>query len=508
MAVTVDPTVPADSEALNLGASRIRNLSNALIQLFGEPAGSPFTWGTIPFVTDGAGNITFPGNVNLAANPVTGLQAATKQYVDASVGGQAGNFSGVAAGTNTYASTLSNVAAQAPSSLANLIGQTVIVGFVNGNTGAATINFNSFGAVPITKNGAAALTGGEISSGQWALLTYDGTEFQLVAAGGGGGGSGSYSGVAGGTNAYTVTLTTSGGGSPGSIGAISGVPIAVQFTNANTSGTVTLNANGFGAKNITRFGTSSVVVGDIPPNGWTILVYDGTEFQLLNPSAPISVAITGTPSAAGQLLTSASASTAGWLAPPHGGQVFNGVGGTFTVPSNVYSVKFEVYGAGGGGGGYGSGNTGGGTGGSTTIGGAGVGATTLTASGGVGGAGQAAGGIGFGAAGGIGTNGILNNRGGPGFSGNVATTADGVNGGGGAGGWIPGFTVSGGGSGGGAGSHSNGAGGGGAGGYAMNVVATTPGATFTVTVGTGGPGGTGGIANGNAGGNGSAVVTW
>lgn len=48
------------------------------------------------------------------------------------------------------------------------------------NTGAATLNLNSLGAKAITKNGAAALTGGEIASGQAVTVVYDGTQFQLV----------------------------------------------------------------------------------------------------------------------------------------------------------------------------------------------------------------------------------------------------------------------------------------------------------------------------------------
>jgi hypothetical protein len=48
------------------------------------------------------------------------------------------------------------------------------------NTGAATINFDTLGAVAVTKNGTTALTGGELVSGTVYQLSYDGTQFQIV----------------------------------------------------------------------------------------------------------------------------------------------------------------------------------------------------------------------------------------------------------------------------------------------------------------------------------------
>lgn len=48
------------------------------------------------------------------------------------------------------------------------------------NTGAATLNVNTLGAKAITKNGAQALTGGEIAAGVAVMVVYDGTRFQLI----------------------------------------------------------------------------------------------------------------------------------------------------------------------------------------------------------------------------------------------------------------------------------------------------------------------------------------
>jgi hypothetical protein len=53
--------------------------------------------------------------------------------------------------------------------------------FIGGatNTGAATLNINSLGAVAVQLNGA-ALLGGEIKQGRYAEVTYDGANFQII----------------------------------------------------------------------------------------------------------------------------------------------------------------------------------------------------------------------------------------------------------------------------------------------------------------------------------------
>jgi len=51
---------------------------------------------------------------------------------------------------------------------------------INTNTGASTIDVNVLGTVAITRDGVAALTGGEIVAGQVASLIHDGTSFQLM----------------------------------------------------------------------------------------------------------------------------------------------------------------------------------------------------------------------------------------------------------------------------------------------------------------------------------------
>jgi hypothetical protein len=49
-----------------------------------------------------------------------------------------------------------------------------------GNSGAATINFNSLGATTIKKRSSVDLATGDIVAGQWIIITYDGTNMQMV----------------------------------------------------------------------------------------------------------------------------------------------------------------------------------------------------------------------------------------------------------------------------------------------------------------------------------------
>lgn len=79
-----------------------------------------------------------------------------------------------AAGTNTYTATAS------PAITAYASGQRFYILFTNANTGAATLNLNSVGAVSIVKNGGEALVAGDIAAGQALELLYDGSEFQVI----------------------------------------------------------------------------------------------------------------------------------------------------------------------------------------------------------------------------------------------------------------------------------------------------------------------------------------
>ena len=104
-------------------------------------------------------------------------------------------FSTTASGTNTYTATITGISGYST-------GQQLFIQFTNANTGAATININSLGAINIVKNASTALTGGEIIAGEIMCLQYDGANFQIVgSAGNSGGGTGKIS-----YNFYQTTL--------------------------------------------------------------------------------------------------------------------------------------------------------------------------------------------------------------------------------------------------------------------------------------------------------------
>jgi len=77
-------------------------------------------------------------------------------------------------GTNTLTATAS------PTVTSYLTGSQYTFVAQNTNTGAVTINIDGTGAKAITKNGATALGGGDIISGQVMFIEYDGTQFQLL----------------------------------------------------------------------------------------------------------------------------------------------------------------------------------------------------------------------------------------------------------------------------------------------------------------------------------------
>ena len=94
-----------------------------------------------------------------------------------------------------------------------------------------------------------------------------------------------------------------------------------SFIAANTNtGASTININSLGAKSITKSGTSALVAGDMVSGQVYLIEYDGTRFQLINPSSAgvssISFGSTGlTPSTA----TGGAVTVAGTLAIANGG---------------------------------------------------------------------------------------------------------------------------------------------------------------------------------------------
>ena len=108
----------------------------------------------------------------------------------------------------------------------------------NTNTTAVTLNVNAIGAKAVTRNGTAALVGGELQAGRTYVLEYDGTQWQII-------------GVSMPVNA--LLLGSDASGNPVAmqlasaeiiVGSAGGLPIAVVMSGGATisnTGVVTLN---------------------------------------------------------------------------------------------------------------------------------------------------------------------------------------------------------------------------------------------------------------------------
>lgn len=167
-----NPTEPQATEAVASGPAKLQQNFQALADFLGIPSSpSSLTAAAFAITTGGVVTISQPGPT-VAADPTTALGIATKQYVD----GKAVTLPvGTASGVNTYAVTLSPV----PASLAALVRTLVTVTFTSANTGASTLNPNGLGAVALTLNGA-ALVSGNIVAGQTYICIYDGANFDMI----------------------------------------------------------------------------------------------------------------------------------------------------------------------------------------------------------------------------------------------------------------------------------------------------------------------------------------
>lgn len=190
-------------------------------------------------------------------------------------------------------------------------GQTVYVKFANAVPASATLNINGSGATAIYKNGK-PIVAGDIPAGTIAALVYNGSTYDLLNA------AVSSAGViyaeAAGTSAVIASTAT---GSPSKIEA--GDRFSIHFENEVSAGG-TLNLNGTGAKPIiNNYTASAIVQGDIPADYIGDIMFDGTNFVLLNP-----LVVSGTPT----------------------GSAFFTNNGSFTVPNFVSAIKVSACAAG------------------------------------------------------------------------------------------------------------------------------------------------------------------
>jgi hypothetical protein len=83
----------------------------------------------------------------------------------------------------------------------------------------------------------------------------------------------------------------------------------------NTIGTPTLNVNGLGAQKILKYGNQALAPGDLSTIAYALLIYDGLEWQLINPQTTRST-LTGTTGALGGAALTAGSCTSGPAAVP------------------------------------------------------------------------------------------------------------------------------------------------------------------------------------------------
>ena len=141
-----------------------------------------------------------------------------------------------------------------------------------------------------------------------------------------------------GTNAITAT------GPATFVAYQPGVILKFLPANANT-GATTVNFNGIGVVNLTKYGTSPLVAGDLAVGSWAYVSYDGTRFQLLNPQI-VDIAHGGT----GATTASQALINLGGSGRLVNVQVFT-ANGTYTPTAGTTSIVVAAVGGGGGGGG-------------------------------------------------------------------------------------------------------------------------------------------------------------
>lgn len=208
-------------------------------------------------------------------------------------------------GANTYVMTL------APAATAYTKGMVVRFKVGNANTGASTLNVNALGAKAIKTRSGGDPAANDLLVGQLVEAYYDGTNFQISSIISAGEitathttenlrtGENQYAVDTGAANAYACAPT------PAITGYTVGLVVRFKAVNANTTAS-TLAVNGLATKSIVRNdGTSALRVGDILAGQMVNVVYDGTNFQLVNSSGTITSFTAVAIPAAGSVVTTA-----------------------------------------------------------------------------------------------------------------------------------------------------------------------------------------------------------
>lgn len=205
---------------------------------------------------------------------------------------QATNYGADVGSTNALVINLS----PAPVSLASMRGSPIRVAVANTNTGAATLNVNSFGAVVIVDRGN-ALSAGALTAGHVVEVAYNGTSFDLI----GGSGTGRLINI--------QTFTTSGTYTP---------------TPGTNSIVVTVQGGGGAGSGVAATGTNQVSIG----SGGSAGAMGKGRYTSGFAGAVVTIGAGGTPGAAGATGTAGGTSSFGALLTAPGG-----IAGTQAGPS-------------------------------------------------------------------------------------------------------------------------------------------------------------------------------
>lgn len=179
-----------------------------------------------------------------------------------------------AGGSDTYAITCS------PAPAAYTTGMVIQFLANTGNTGACTLNVNALGAKSLKVHKDLDPQDGYIKAGQMVTVIYDGTNFQILSAAGKSFVSQTGSEIFGtdsvGTDSYAITVAPT-------FSLITGATFRVKIGTANT-GPATLNVNGTGAIALVKNYNQPLVTGDLVAGQIIEVVYDGSNYQLINPT--------------------------------------------------------------------------------------------------------------------------------------------------------------------------------------------------------------------------------
>lgn len=172
--------------AASMTSDPISDIAEALSASLGSFVETIFVEGTTPITVTGNGSSATPFDIGLSsssgASPPDFVKIQTEAPILISGDGSNGNpyqivpigSYGVALGTNTYTATLTGLSVY-------FDGLTALIHFANANTGAATLNLNSLGAIDIQRRGI-DVTSGQIPAGSVLQLVYDGVRFQIIGA--------------------------------------------------------------------------------------------------------------------------------------------------------------------------------------------------------------------------------------------------------------------------------------------------------------------------------------